>query len=73
MPNANVSCLLVDIVNVLIANGAGLSVVHDHVFLSRAKIGAVLHVEFRDLQRVLLTLNVNGSIHCVGVLGGDGD
>lgn len=60
--DAFVSGFVIGVVDVLVTDGAGLGVVDDHVFLSRTKIGVVLHIKLSDLQSVLLTLNIHRPI-----------
>ena len=62
-----VSCLMINVVDVLVADGASLGIVHDHVLFGSAEIRVVLHVELGHLQRVLLSLDVNCAIHSVGM------
>jgi len=65
--DALVSRLMINVVDVLVADGASLGIVHDHVLFGGAEIRVVLHVEFGHLQRVLLALDVHRAVHSVFV------
>jgi hypothetical protein len=57
-----VSCFMVNVINVLIANGASRSIVYNHVLFGRTEVSMIFHIEFSYLQRVLLALHIYGSV-----------
>ena len=65
--DAFVSRTVIHVIDVLVADRASLSVVHDHVLLRGVELRVVLDVELSHLQRVLLTLYVYCAIGCVFV------